>query len=392
MSDTTARLSAAAGEPVPSLAGVAAAVRPPPLAAGVGPIGWARVNLFNSVLSSVVTLVLGGLIVYWAIGLVDWGILHAVWTVPQTAAGTPDPTACREMKGIGACWAVVGEKYRFILFGRFPYDEQWRPAIVIALFIGLYVVSAIRAFWRPSLILVWIGTLTLIGVLMWGGVFGMVFVPQDSWGGLPITLILSTFGLAFAFPLSLLVALGRRSTQMPAVKALCVLYVELIRGVPLITLLFMASVMFPLFMPAGVNPDKLLRAQVAIILFAAAYLAEVVRGGLQALPKGQYEAADALGLSYWKKTGFIILPQALRLVIPPLVNTFIGFFKDTSLVLVIGIFDLLTAGKVAIAEPIWQAYSTEVYLVLAAIYLVFCFVMARYSKGLEKELSRGVRR
>ena len=392
MSDTTARLSAAAGEPVPSLAGVAAAVRPPPLAAGVGPIGWARVNLFNSVLSSVVTLVLGGLIVYWAIGLFDWGILHAVWSVPQTAAGTPDPTACREMKGIGACWAVVGEKYRFILFGRFPYDEQWRPAIVIALFIGLYVVSAIRAFWRPSLILVWIGTLTLIGVLMWGGVFGMVFVPQDSWGGLPITLILSTFGLAFAFPLSLLVALGRRSTQMPAVKALCVLYVELIRGVPLITLLFMASVMFPLFMPAGVNPDKLLRAQVAIILFAAAYLAEVVRGGLQALPKGQYEAADALGLSYWKKTGFIILPQALRLVIPPLVNTFIGFFKDTSLVLVIGIFDLLTAGKVAIAEPIWQAYSTEVYLVLAAIYLVFCFVMARYSKGLEKELSRGVRR
>ena len=392
MSDTTARLSAAAGEPVPSLAGVAAAVRPPPLAAGVGPIGWARVNLFNSVLSSVVTLVLGGLIVYWAVGLFDWGILHAVWSVPQTAAGTPDPTACREMKGIGACWAVVGEKYRFILFGRFPYDEQWRPAIVIALFIGLYVVSAIRAFWRPSLILVWIGTLTLIGVLMWGGVFGMVFVPQDSWGGLPITLILSTFGLAFAFPLSLLVALGRRSTQMPAVKALCVLYVELIRGVPLITLLFMASVMFPLFMPAGVNPDKLLRAQVAIILFAAAYLAEVVRGGLQALPKGQYEAADALGLSYWKKTGFIILPQALRLVIPPLVNTFIGFFKDTSLVLVIGIFDLLTAGKVAIAEPIWQAYSTEVYLVLAAIYLVFCFVMARYSKGLEKELSRGVRR
>ena len=220
----------------------------------------------------------------------------------------------------------------------------------------------------------------------------MSFVPQDSWGGLPITLILSTFGLAFAFPLSLLVALGRRSTQMPAVKGLCVLYVELIRGVPLITLLFMASVMFPLFMPAGINPDKLLRAQVAIILFAAAYLAEVVRGGLQALPKGQYEAADALGLSYWKKTIFIILPQALRLVIPPLVNTFIGFFKDTSLVLIIGIFDLLTAGKVAIAEPAWQPYSTEVYLVLALIYCVFCYVMARYSRGLEQELSRGVRR
>lgn len=368
-----------------------AAHRPPPLAAGVGPLGWARVNLFNSVLSSVVTIVLGVLILKWAYALIDWGVVHAIWTVPQTATG-PDTASCRDAKGIGACWAVIGEKYRFILFGRFPYDEQWRPAIVIALFISLYIVSAIRAFWRPWLLLVWIGTLTLIGILMWGGVFGMSFVPQDSWGGLPITLILSTFGLAFAFPLSLLVALGRRSTQMPAVKGLCVLYVELIRGVPLITLLFMASVMFPLFMPAGMNPDKLLRAQVAIILFAAAYLAEVVRGGLQALPKGQYEAADALGLSYWKKTIFIILPQALRLVIPPLVNTFIGFFKDTSLVLIIGIFDLLTSGKVAIAEPAWQSYSTEVYLVLALIYCVFCYVMARYSRGLEQELSRGVRR
>jgi general L-amino acid transport system permease protein len=223
-------------------------------------------------------------------------------------------------------------------------------------------------------------------------VLGMTYVPQDSWGGLPITLILSTFGLALSFPLAVLVALGRRSTQLPAVKALCVLYVELIRGVPLITLLFMASVMFPLFMPEGFNPDKLLRAQVAIILFAAAYLAEVVRGGLQALPKGQYEAADALGLSYWKKTGLIILPQALRLVIPPLVNTFIGFFKDTSLVLIIGIFDLLQSGKVAITDPVWQAYSTELYLVLAAIYFAFCYVMARYSRGLEQEFSRSVRR
>ncbi len=394
MSQTTAQLSEAAGEPVPSLAGIAAAplpARPPPLTAGVGLLGWARVNLFNSVLSSIVTIVLGVLIVKWAIGLFEWGVVHAVWTVPETPTG-PDASACRDAKGVGACWAVIGEKYRFILFGRFPFEEQWRPAVVIALFIGLFGVSAMRRFWRPALILLWVGVLTLIGLLMWGGVFGMAYVPQDTWGGLPITLILSTFGLAFAFPLSLLVALGRRSSHLPAVKMLCVVYVELIRGVPLITLLFMASVMFPLFMPAGVNVDKLLRAQVAIILFAAAYLAEVVRGGLQALPKGQYEAADALGLSYWKKTGFIILPQALRLVIPPLVNTFIGFFKDTSLVLIIGIFDLLLAGKVAIAEPVWQAYSTEVYLALAVVYFVFCYVMARYSRGLERELSRGVRR
>ncbi|MBN8906768.1 MAG: amino acid ABC transporter permease, partial [Rhodospirillales bacterium] len=210
-------------------------------------------------------------------------------------------------------------------------------------------------------------------------------------GGLPITLILATFGLAFAFPLSVLVALGRRS-KLPAIKLLCVLYVELIRGVPLISVLFMASVMFPLFMPAGVNVDKLLRAQIAFILFAGAYLAEVVRGGLQALPKGQGEAADALGLPYWKKTGLIILPQALRLVIPPLVNTFIGFFKDTSLVLIIGLFDLLTMGKVALSDPPWQSFSTEVYVVLAIIYICFCFAMSKYSRGLERELNRARRR
>jgi general L-amino acid transport system permease protein len=227
---------------------------------------------------------------------------------------------------------------------------------------------------------------------MWGGVLGLVAVPEDFWGGLPLTLILATLGLAFAFPLAVVVALGRRSTNLPAVKILCVIYVELIRGVPLVALLFMASVMFPLFMPEGVNIDKLLRAQIAIILFAGAYLAEVIRGGLQALPKGQGEAAEALGLTYWQKTGFIILPQALRIVIPPLVNTFIGFFKDTSLVLIIGLFDLLYMGKIALTDPPWQSFSTEVYLMLAAIYMAFCFAMSKYSRGLERELSRSHRR
>jgi general L-amino acid transport system permease protein len=290
------------------------------------------------------------------------------------------------MKGIGACWAVITEKHRFILFGTYPFDEHWRPALACLLFIGLYVVSAMRRFWRKELALIWVGTLTVIGILMWGGILGLSFVPQERWGGLPITLILSTFGLAFAFPLSILVALGRRS-KMPAIKMLCVLYVELIRGVPLISLLFMASVMFPLFLPEGMNIDKLLRAQVAIILFAGAYLAEVVRAGLQALPKGQYEAADAMGLSYWQKTMFIILPQALKTVIPPLVNTFIGFFKDTSLVLIIGIFDLLTAGKTAIVEPAWQGFGVEVYVFVGVIYFLFCYAMSKYSQGLEAQLN-----
>ena len=349
---------------------------------------WARVNLFNSWPSTAVTLVLGYLILRLAVGIVEWGFLNAIWSVPTRADGTADTSACLKAKGVGACWAVIHDKYRFILFGRYPYEEQWRPAICIALFIGLFIVSGMRRFWRRELALVWLGTLTLIALLMWGGFLGLAYVPQDSWGGLPITLILSTFGLAFAFPLAVLVALGRRSTQLPAVKMICVVYVELIRGVPLVSLLFMASVMFPLFLPEGINIDKLLRAQIAIILFAAAYLAEVIRAGLQALPKGQGEAADALGLSYWQKTARIILPQALKLVIPPLVNTFIGFFKDTSLVLIIGIFDLLTAGKVAISEPAWQSFATEIYIVLALIYFVFCFAMSKYSRGLERDLDR----
>jgi general L-amino acid transport system permease protein len=370
------------------LVSVSAATRERPPAGTVGPVAWMRTNLFSSWWSTAVTLLLGYLLIRWTIGFVSWAFVHAFWTVPVSATGTPDATICRTASPAGACWAIIGDKWRFILFGPYPYDQQWRAGLCIAIFVGLFVVSANRRFWRRELVLIWIVALAAIGVLMWGGVFGLTYVPQDQWGGLPITLILATFGLAFAFPLAVLVALGRRSTNLPAVKLLSVVYVELIRGVPLITLLFMASVLFPLFMPEGMNPDKLLRAQVAIILFAAAYLAEVVRAGLAALPRGQYEAADALGLSYWKKTGLVILPQALRLVIPPLVNTFIGFFKDTSLVLIIGIFDLLTAGKVALSEPAWQGFSTEVYIVLALIYFVFCFAMSSYSRGLERDFNR----
>jgi len=352
----------------------------------VGPLAWVRENLFASWVSTAVTLALGYLLLRAGASFVDWAFLKAVWWVPNN-----DTSACRALAGAGACWAVITEKHRFILFGTYPFEEHWRPALACLLFVGLYIASALRRFWNWSLVVIWAGTLTVIGLLMWGGVLGMTFVPQDRWGGLPITLILATFGLAFAFPLAILVALGRRS-RLPAIKALCVLYVELIRGVPLISLLFMASVMFPLFLPEGMNIDKLLRAQIAIILFAAAYLAEVVRAGLQALSKGQYEAAEALGLSYWKKTGLIILPQALKTVIPPLVNTFIGFFKDTSLVLIIGIFDLLTAGKTAIIEPAWQGFGVEVYITLALIYFVFCFAMSKYSAGLERDLNRDRRR
>ena len=368
----------------------AQSARSAPLTA-VGPIAWMRANLFSGWLSTAVTLVCAYLIIRAVMGFVDWAFINAIWSVPVDSRGIAQTQVCRDLGGTGACWAVVTEKHRFMLFGTYPYEQHWRPALVCILFVGLYIVSAMRRFWNWTLVPIWIGTLTAIGILMWGGVFGLSYVPQERWGGLPITLILATFGLAFAFPLSILVALGRRS-NLPAIKVLCVLYVELIRGVPLISLLFMASVMFPLFLPEGMNIDKLLRAQIAIILFAGAYLAEVVRAGLQALPRGKYGAADAMGLSYWKKTGLIILPQALRLVIPPLVNTFIGFFKDTSLVLIIGIFDLLTAGKTAIVEPAWQGFGVEVYVFVGLIYLAFCFAMSKYSAGLEADLNKHRRR
>jgi general L-amino acid transport system permease protein len=348
-------------------------------AGSVRAIRWMRANLFASVTSTVISLLLFFLLAKAGVSLLQWGILNAIWILPGNQTD-----ACRAIRGIGACWAVIPEKYRFILFGTYPFDQQWRPALAILTFIALFVVSSRRSFWRKELVLVWAAALIVIGVLMWGGIFGLSFVSQDRWGGLPVTLILATFGLAFGFPLGILVALGRRS-KLPAIRSLCVLYVELIRGVPLISLLFMASVMFPLFMPDGVNIDKLLRAQVAFVLYAGAYLAEVVRGGLQAVPMGQHEAANALGLSYWKKNGLIILPQAIRHVIPPLVNTFIAFFKDTSLVLIIGIFDLLTTAKTAIIDPAWQSFSVEVYLFVGLIYFAFCFAMSRYSRSLEAQ-------
>jgi general L-amino acid transport system permease protein len=346
-------------------------------------IRWLRANLFASVTSSIISVLLIALLGKALMSLVQWGYWNAIWSVPGDQTG-----ACRSIRGLGACWAVIPEKYRFILFGTYPFSEQWRPALVCLTFIALFYVSSRRSWWRRELVAVWAAALILIGVLMWGGIFGLTYVSQDRWGGLPVTLILATFGLAFGFPLGIVVALGRRS-KLPAIRSLCVLYVELIRGVPLISLLFMASVMFPLFMPDGVNIDKLLRAQIAFVLYAGAYLAEVVRGGLQAIPRGQHDAADALGLSYWKKNGLIILPQAIRLVIPPLVNTFIAFFKDTSLVLIIGIFDLLTTAKTSIIDPAWQPFSVEVYVFVGLIYFVFCFAMSRYSRGLEAQARPG---
>jgi general L-amino acid transport system permease protein len=353
-----------------------------PPAATLGAIGWLRANLFNSVPNTLLTLVALYLIVVLVPPFLRWALVDSDWTA---ASGKECRTAA------GACWAFIGEWYRFILFGRFPYAEQWRPLLVIVVFLAMFLASCDRRLWGRSLIVIWLGGGALALTLMFGGVFGMTYVETALWNGLPLTLILAVFGMLFAFPLAILLALGRRS-HMPAVHSLSVAYIELIRGVPLITILFMASVMLPLFLPSGTTIDKLLRAQIAIILFGAAYLAEIIRGGLQAIPKGQYEAADSLGLSYARKMRLIILPQALTTVIPPLVNTFIGTFKDTSLVIIIGLFDLLGTANSSLTDANWRGFYWEAYLFIGVIYWCFCFFMSKYSQYLERDLNKARRR
>jgi general L-amino acid transport system permease protein len=351
-------------------------VRPPRVS--VGAIGWLRAHLFSSWFNTILTGLAVWLILATVPGVISWAFLDSVW-------GDASPEACKE--AAGACWAFVYEKYRFILFGFYPWGEHDRPLIAMIIFLALILTSCFRRAWGRPLIAAWVIGLTAVAILMWGGVLGLTYVDQSQWGGLPLTLFLATFGIAGAFPLAILLALGRRS-EMPAIKSLCIGYIELVRGVPLISVLFMASVMFPLFLPTGVSIDKLLRAQVGIILFSAAYLAEVIRGGLQAIPKGQYEAADALGLTYWQSMRKIILPQALRITIPPMVNTFIGGFKDTSLVLIIGLFDLLMTTRTAFQDIEWRQYFVEGYVFCALIYFTFCFFMSRYSQWLERDLTR----
>jgi general L-amino acid transport system permease protein len=286
---------------------------------------------------------------------------------------------------------VVAEKGRLILFGRYPFEEQWRPLLASALVVLLLVVSCLRSFSRPALALAWVAVFATFYVLMRGGYLGLTPVETARWGGLPLTLLLSSVSLVIAFPLAVLLALGRQS-HLPAIRTLCVLFVEVVRGVPLISVLFMASFILPLFMPQGNTIDVLMRVLIGMTLFSAAYLAEVIRGGLQAVPKGQIEAAQSLGLSYWQTQRMIVLPQALRLVVPAIVNTFIGAFKDTSLVTIVSLYDLTGAVQLALGDADWRKFFLEGQLFVAGVYFVACFAMSRYSHWLEQHLNTGTRR
>jgi len=293
---------------------------------------------------------------------------------------------CKAAAGAGACWPFLAAKLRFMVFGFYPYDEHWRPALAMLLFLGAMIYSMIPRFWSRRLLWLWLAVVLACGILLYGGIFGLSVVSTTNWGGLPLSFMLSSVGLAFGFVLGVLLALAR-SSKLPAIQVIAIVFIEMVRGVPLVSILFMASVMLPLFMPDGVTIDKLLRAQVAIIIFAGAYIAETVRGGLQAVPKGQHEAAASLGLGYWLSMRKIVLPQALKIVIPPLVNIFIGFFQDTTLVTIIGLLDFLDTVRSAMRDPVWQGIAVlEGYIFAALVYAVFSYGMGSYSRFIERRL------
>ena len=345
-----------------------------------GLLAWIKINLFGGPITGLLTVLIGGLLLYVIPQFLSWAIFRAAWA--------PNYDACR-VEGVGACWGVVTEKYRFILFGRYPFEEQWRPLVATVLLLGLLVASCMRAFWHAWLGVLWVVVLSLFFMLMYGNVMGLSKVETDRWGGLPLTLLLASLSMVMAFPIAMVVALGRRST-LPAIRTVSTVYVELIRGVPLISVLFMASFMFPLFMPEGMTIDVLIRVLVGITLFAAAYMAEVIRGGLQAIPKGQIEAAATLGLSYWQTQRKIVLPQALAMVVPSIMNNFIGLFKDTSLVTIVSLYELTGALSLALnSDANWRPFKIEGYLFIALIYFAFCFSMSRYSMWVEKQVNKG---
>jgi general L-amino acid transport system permease protein len=370
-----------------------AAARPAPSGnAGLG--AWLRANLFSGPINSIMSMLLlaFGVWVIWQ--FLSFTVFTAVFTDPDGLRGA----ACRPSevgRAVGACWPFISSRLNFFLYGFYPVDQIWR--VNLMLFLGLVLLVPLlipRApLKRLNVALFFVVYPVVAGILMIGGVFGLPRVPTEQWGGLSLTLIISVLGIVCSMPLGILLALGRQS-PLPVVKGFCVVFIELWRAVPLITVLFMASVMFPLFLPQGMTVDNLLRAIVGIILFQSAYMAEVVRGGLQALPRGQFEASAALGLSKFKTTLLITLPQALKHVIPGIVNQFIALFKDTSLVSIIGIFELLNTVRAANSDTNWNSPSQAItgYLFAGMLFWIFCFAMSRYSIYMEDRLNTGHKR
>ncbi len=354
----------------------------PPPVEKIGILRWLRENLFSSPFNTVLTIIMLFLLADWIPSFIQWGIMDAVWY-------TPDHNVCREADG--ACWAVVAEKHRPMLFGVYPYEEHWRLVIALIAYMITVIMTLTPRFWNMKfLVPLWIVGGGIVGLMLWGGLFGLTYVDSSQWGGLPLTMVLFTGTVVLGFPIAILFALGRRS-HLPAVKAICVTLIESMRGVPLITILFVAVNVFPLFLPEGMEIDQLFRVIVGMAIFFACYQAEVIRGGLQAIPRGQYEAAEALGLGYWQHTVKIILPQALRICLPGIVNHIIAALKNTSFVLIIGLFDILTATTAVMQDPLWRRFFVEAYLFVAVVYFIFCYALSKYSQKVEGWLSEGRR-
>jgi len=361
---------------------------PPPLAMR-GPWGWLRVHLLSSGFNVCLTVVMLALIVWLATGAIDFLFIDAVWS-------GHDRTACmasEQHRPIGACWPFAWERLNYFTYGSYPIPQRWR----VDVFFTMLAVGAGWLLWLEAprrdlgALYFFIVVPVCSFILLHGApALGLEIVDTALWGGVLVTIVVAAVGIVVSLPLGIVLALGRRSS-MPAVRLFSVLFIEVVRGVPLITVLFMASVMLPLFVPEDLTPDKLLRALIGIALFESAYMAEVVRAGLQAIPRGQYEAANALGLKFWPSMGLVILPQALRVTIPNILNITIGLFKDTTLVFVVGIFDLLRTIEVARIDPIWATPVTSPtgYAVAALFYWVFCYSMSRYAKHIELRLSAG---
>ena len=336
---------------------------------------WIRTNLFNGFFNSLLTIAVLYFLWKTVPSFIQWAFIDSVWIT--------GPRGCKLCDG--ACWSIITQNIRFILFGFYPYDLQWRPGAAVTIFVVLLAFTWNRNHWKKPLAYAWV----LGGISMWllmsGGLFGLAQVEISKWGGMPLTFFLAAGSIVGAYPVGVLLALGRRS-RMPIIRILSTMYIEFIRGVPLITLLFMSAMMFPLFVPEGMTINAVIRAQAALIMFSSAYIAEVVRGGLQGMPSGQYEAAQALGLNYYQMMRLVILPQALKIVIPPTVSILVVAFKDTSLLVIIALYDLLKTTESVLANPKWMAYSTEAYIFLALVYFGCCFAMTEYSRKLKREL------
>ncbi|HKS61039.1 MAG TPA: amino acid ABC transporter permease [Xanthobacteraceae bacterium] len=360
----------------------------PAPAATTGVVGWVRANLLSSP-SNIALTIISILLVIWLVPpFIEFMFTHAVWTGTDREACLP--TAQRPE--VGACWPFVKDRFAYFIYGSYPIPERWRVDVFFAMLaIGIFWLLWLEAPRRDLGALYFFVVVPIVSYILLNGAewLGLRRVDTSLWGGVLVTIVVSWVGIVFSLPIGILLALGRRST-MPAVKLFSVIFIEFVRGVPLITVLFMASVMLPLFVPDAYSPDKLLRALIGIAMFASAYMAEVVRAGLQAIPKGQYEGAMAVGLGYWQMMYLIILPQALKITIPNIVNTYIGLFKDTTLVVIVGIFDFLRTVEVSRIDPKWAAPTTSAtgYAFAALFYFICCYGMSRYAKSVEARLAK----